>query len=225
MNQHSVAIDFTKSIAAIYIILENEVDSKNLHATLVENAGNITVQSLRSFSQIESLYVDVPVLFISDQPEIARAAAEWAGKNEKTPTSFLFVGSKNAELVKGPYLNAYSSVTIAQLSDTNIVHIIRGMLYSSISEQNLQLYSARQDLEELLNTVKNQLSVFYHNINNPLTVLSGNIQLLEILSQSSTLSNDIEKSIKDIGEISNRFETDLKIISELRESINAFVKS
>ena len=72
-----------------------------------------------------------------------------------------------------------------------------------------------------VNYIGEELSVFYHNINNPLTILSGNIQLLQLMSDSMDMSEDILKPITDIATVSARFEDDLQSIAELKEKIRA----
>ncbi len=102
-----------------------------------------------------------------------------------------------------------------------IVLEVQSRLFPSFEERRLALHAQNQQQHEFLDHIGRELSVFYHNINNPLTVLSGNIQLLQLLAESMHISADLMKPISDIATVSGRFEQDLKSIAELKEKIRA----
>ncbi|MFK7849298.1 MAG: hypothetical protein AB8G77_28680 [Rhodothermales bacterium] len=102
-----------------------------------------------------------------------------------------------------------------------IVLEVQSRLFPSFEEKRLALHTQNRQQHEFLDHIGRELSVFYHNINNPLTILSGNIQLLQLLADSMQISADIMKPISDIAVVSGRFEQDLKSIAELKEKIRA----
>lgn len=102
-----------------------------------------------------------------------------------------------------------------------IIVEVQSRLFPSFEEKRLALHTQNQQQHEFLDHIGRELSVFYHNINNPLTVLSGNIQLLQLLAESMHISTDLMKPISDIAVVSSRFEQDLKSIVELKEKIRA----
>ena len=74
----------------------------------------------------------------------------------------------------------------------------------------------------MLDTVREELSSFYHSINNPLTILSGNLQFVQAMASSMELPADFVRSIDDLAGICGRFERDLARIKALREKIHTF---
>ena len=178
--------------------------------------------SVQCHVPIKNVGPETPLLIISESLRVALEAQQWAQEHDVASISFLYIGAEADEAFQAiNKIQEFSAVASATCLDENFGHTVRRMLYSLIADQHRTLIGQKKHLLHVIEGVKKQLSVFYHNINNPLTVLSGNIQLLQILSESAELSNEIEKSIQDIGEIATRFETDLKIISELRESIRS----
>ncbi len=94
-------------------------------------------------------------------------------------------------------------------------------LFSVRDENVLALQAEHEQLLSFIEHVGKELSVFYHNINNPLTILSGNIQLLQLMADSVDISDELMKPILDIATVSSRFQTDLQSIAELKERIRA----
>lgn len=105
--------------------------------------------------------------------------------------------------------------------DRQVSAEIMSRLFPRHDEARLLLESRNQRQLQLLEHIGRELSVFYHNINNPLTILSGNIQLLQVLTDTMQVSTDLMKPISDIASITTRFEEDLKAIAELKEKIRA----
>ena len=98
---------------------------------------------------------------------------------------------------------------------------IKSRLFPDDDRRRLALESENQRLSAAIQEIGRELSKFYHNINNPLTILSGNIQLLQLLADSIEISADVMKPIADIASISGRFSEDLQSIVELKEKIKS----
>ncbi len=98
---------------------------------------------------------------------------------------------------------------------------IMSRLFPGYDESRLMLESQNRQQLQFLEHIGKELSTFYHNINNPLTVLSGNIQFLQMLTNTMNISADLMKPITDIATISSRFEQDLKSIQHLKEKIKS----
>ena len=55
-----------------------------------------------------------------------------------------------------------------------------------------------EQLQSTLGTVKAQLSRIHHNVNNPLAVIAGNVELLEELSKVLGVDDDFSGPLADI---------------------------
>ena len=130
--------------------------------------------------------------------------------------------STNAHL--GMQIPVNNNVSYIESDDQVGMHVaeeIVGRIFPLSDDKQLELAIQNKQHLRLLDHIGKELSVFYHNISNPLTILSGNIQLLQILAESINISDDLMKPIEDIAIVSSRFEQDLKAITELREKIRA----
>jgi signal transduction histidine kinase len=100
-----------------------------------------------------------------------------------------------------------------------IADAIKLAIYPYLMESLQYSMEDQVEMSGLIKHIGKELSTFYHDFNNPLTVLSGNIQLLQILAETMHVPPDIAKPIQDINGISSRFIHDLEIIQELKERI------
>ena len=67
--------------------------------------------------------------------------------------------------------------------------------------------------------LRNTLSEVTHAVNNPLSIISGNAQLLRVLAQSEGLGDDFVQPIHDIEEASDRLSQLMGRLTELRERL------
>ena len=160
-----------------------------------------------------------PDLFILDTMRQVEKVDNWLYLHSSETVSLLYIETNNELSRTG--LRGFSSIQRLEKRNLNTCDIlVRGMLYPALEKQLKFVELSLEEQNELIDFVRGQLAIFYHNINNPLTVLSGNLQLLKILTETATLPSDISKSINDITEISGRFESDLKMVNALRDKIN-----
>lgn len=113
------------------------------------------------------------------------------------------------------------AIPIDEQTGARVADEVRSRLFPTSDTQRLQLVMQNEQQEQWLAEIGTELSVFYHSISNPLTILSGNIQLLQMLTESMQISADLMKPIADIATVSARFEEDLKAIAALKEKIKA----
>lgn len=123
--------------------------------------------------------------------------------------------------VPAAHLGDVLAIPIDAQIGTRVADEVRSRLFPTSDMQRLQLVMQNEQLEQWLAEIGTELSVFYHSISNPLTILSGNIQLLQMLTESMQISADLVKPIADIATVSTRFEEDLKAIAVLKEKIKA----
>lgn len=104
---------------------------------------------------------------------------------------------------------------------SQVAREVMSRLFPGKDQHLLSLEGENQRLSEAIQEIGRELSIFYHNINNPLTILSGNIQLLQLMADSLEISADLMKPIEDIASISGRFSEDLQAIAMLKEKIKS----
>lgn len=67
--------------------------------------------------------------------------------------------------------------------------------------------------------IRKQLSDVTHAVNNPLSIISGNAQLLRVLAESEGLSEDFIQPIEDIEEASSRVAALMTQLNQLKDSL------
>lgn len=77
------------------------------------------------------------------------------------------------------------------------------------------------DFEELETEedIREVLSSVYHDLNNPLSIISGNAQFLLELSREQDLDEQFESSARDIQEASRRMSESLQQLTRLKDSL------
>lgn len=76
---------------------------------------------------------------------------------------------------------------------------------------------APETKEEIQDTV----STVYHDLNNPLSIISGNAQFLLELSQAEDLDEQYQSSARDIKEAAQRMADSLQRLTRLKERLEA----
>jgi signal transduction histidine kinase len=77
---------------------------------------------------------------------------------------------------------------------------------------NSQSTDALDDLHDTVSTV-------YHDLNNPLSIISGNAQFLLEISREEDLDEQFVSSAKDIKEASQRMADSLHKLTRLKEQL------
>ena len=125
-------------------------------------------------------------LLISDHMHVVLDFENWLQKRPQQTASLLYIEpEREASKVSLDNLHRYNGIQRLEKKDLHLADImVKGLLYPLMVEYLQGMESAQKQMDVLIDHIKGQLSVFYHNINNPLTVLSGNLQLLHILAES-----------------------------------------
>jgi signal transduction histidine kinase len=77
--------------------------------------------------------------------------------------------------------------------------------------------SASNTADQLPEEAREALSKIYHDLNNPLSIISGNAQFLLEISRESDLDDSFVTSVQDIREAADRMTNALRTLTELRE--------
>jgi len=77
--------------------------------------------------------------------------------------------------------------------------------------------SASNTADQLPEEAREALSKIYHDLNNPLSIISGNAQFLLEISRESDLDDSFVTSVQDIREAADRMASALRTLTELRE--------
>lgn len=73
--------------------------------------------------------------------------------------------------------------------------------------------------DQLMQEVRRALSKIYHDLNNPLSIISGNAQFLLEISKEQALSQQFVTSIEDINEAADRLHQSLAELTRIREDL------
>jgi signal transduction histidine kinase len=73
--------------------------------------------------------------------------------------------------------------------------------------------------EETAEDLRDAISDIYHDLNNPLSIISGNAQFLIELSREQEMGDQVEASAEDIQEAARRMSNSLKRLDHLREGL------
>jgi nitrogen-specific signal transduction histidine kinase len=70
-----------------------------------------------------------------------------------------------------------------------------------------------------LEEVRDAVSSVYHDLNNPLSIISGNAQFLLELSREADLDEQFVSSVQDIQEAAQRVSSSLDRLTRLKEEL------
>jgi len=91
--------------------------------------------------------------------------------------------------------------------------------YAGPPTSNDTAMSASETHEPLSDEAQQALSKVYHDLNNPLSIISGNAQFLLEISKESDVDDAFVTSIEDIHEAADRMAEALRQLMDLREEI------
>jgi signal transduction histidine kinase len=80
--------------------------------------------------------------------------------------------------------------------------------------------NAQETTDQLPEEAREALSEVYHDLNNPLSIISGNAQFLLEISREADLDDAFVTSVEDIREAADRMAEALRDLMELRENQN-----
>lgn len=215
------------NVAQILLNLSDEYAAQVM-SYLINLPGPLGVRGIQTGMSVKSVLkihgagdARVPVILVTDEPE---AWIETKVDEQQPRRPILVVASDNplSEEASRQLMRAFQvqrmGDTVAPL-ENRIGACVQTLLYPILIGRLQRQVADQRETEALIKHIGKELSVFYHGFNNPLTVLSGNIQLLQILAETMQIPDDIMKPIQDINGISTRFIHDLALIEELKEMI------
>ncbi len=94
-------------------------------------------------------------------------------------------------------------------------------LYHHNRRRREAMASARRKQQETLRAIRATVSHVYHEINNPLSIVSGNAQLLIELGQAMDLDEDLLNPMRDIESASRRVNELLREFAKIRSMVGA----
>jgi nitrogen-specific signal transduction histidine kinase len=72
---------------------------------------------------------------------------------------------------------------------------------------------------ESLDDVREAVSSVYHDLNNPLSIISGNAQFLLELTREADVDEQFVSSVRDIKEATDRMSNSLNRLTRLKEEL------
>jgi len=85
--------------------------------------------------------------------------------------------------------------------------------------QQVEAMAEHREQMRLLRTIHSTVATVKHEINNPLSIISGNAQLLVELAKAMELGDDIVQPAQDIEEASQRIASSLDKLADLKQAI------
>lgn len=74
---------------------------------------------------------------------------------------------------------------------------------------------------DVLEDVHDTLSSIHHDLNNPLSIISGNAQFLLELSRDEDLDGQLTSSVEDIQKAAQRISESMHRLAQLKEQIES----
>lgn len=202
------------STVCIAFLIDDENLSDTLQRELATFVDHIPIVSL-SVGQDKPMLVDPGNVFLITDYTLSRLKEDWLVErfagiivvSKAQPD--LEMMDEMVYLLPGEHLAKQISIEVMS------------RLFPMHDESRLILESRNQQQTELLQQIARELSMFYHNINNPMAILSGNIQLMQLLAESMEMPEDFKKPISDISDFVDRFGNEMKLLAALKERIKA----
>lgn len=164
-------------------------------------------------SSFEALAVDV--LLVDIRSAECGAALDELGDESLREVDVVAVGPYAGPLTEPPRL----TLVPGEVPDEGLRIYIESVLFRRVLRR-LDLMVRREDERSvLLAQTRKGLSAFYHDVNNPLAILSGNAQLLLEIGRQMHLGEDLMNPMRDIEESCRRLHADLQRIVRLKEVI------
>lgn len=103
-------------------------------------------------------------------------------------------------------------------------HPARGLPFKLLEimrahQEEQQPHERVEELEALLRALRTRVSTVYHEINNPLAIISGNAQLLLELARVMDLEPSLVQPIEDIEQASQRLSDLLQHLAAIRDTL------
>ena len=90
--------------------------------------------------------------------------------------------------------------------------------------RNVEMTREESDkLQAALGTVRKHVSRIHHDMNNPMSVISGNVQLLQELARALHVQDDFEEPLKDVAAALEQLTTttdELLVVRNLLAQLN-----
>ena len=83
--------------------------------------------------------------------------------------------------------------------------------------------AGQKDPMTMLREIRAALSSIFHDVNNPLAIISGNAQFLVELTNGMEVDEELVQPIRDIEEASRRVAERLRELARLKEAITRYV--
>jgi signal transduction histidine kinase len=84
---------------------------------------------------------------------------------------------------------------------------------------NLPLLMSNSESPESLDDVRETVSSVYHDLNNPLSIISGNAQFLLELTREEDVDEQFVSSVRDIKQAAERMSDSLNRLTRLKEDL------
>jgi signal transduction histidine kinase len=91
---------------------------------------------------------------------------------------------------------------------------------TEVEASNAKASIPEEQIEELLTVIRTNISKVHHELNNPLSIICGNAELLITLAQLMDLGDDIVGPLKDIEVAGQQMADSMHKLIVLREMIS-----
>ena len=75
-----------------------------------------------------------------------------------------------------------------------------------------------------LRALRGQLARLFHDLNNPLAIMSGNLQLVSELAKAANLDDDMVMSLEDAQTAADQLAERLSALGTIRQDINGRIR-
>ena len=214
-NQHVCGPTFEKRpLVNVKLWFDDTTNALRLKNYLSQSLEYACVEEPEQFSSNALHRLDGPVLVVSDHQHLPERFSSLSPEVRKNIISTLLFRPASE------HVDGVDASTLYHVQDEQeLIAIAQSKVQALLARRVEELMSAYNQQKKVLTEVQQQLAVFYHSISNPLTILSGNIQLLQLLSEGYALPAEIANSIRDLGGLTDRFEQDLQSIKAIREKL------
>jgi len=210
----------------LLVVEDNDLDAQRIEQVIQRESAGVTLHQVRTFAQACSRLADTPVDLILVNHELSDGdcfdlLAFLLDNAIMLPVIVLTrYGHEDIALAA---MKAGASDCIRKELDQRHLDLLPIRLQEALHRHRAKLQAfdglRRQEHVRMVETVRAMLAAVMHDINNPLSIISGNAQLLLELTQLMETNDDLVKAIRDIEEASTRVTDSLGKLNGIKELV------
>jgi DNA-binding response OmpR family regulator len=210
----------------LLVVEDNDLDAQQIDQVIQRESAGVTLHRVSSLAQACSRLADtqIDVILVNHELPDGDCFDLMAFLLDKAIMLPVIVLTRYGhEDIALSAMKAGASDCIRKELDQRHLDVLPIRLQEALFRHRARLQAfdgiRRQEHLKMIETLRAMLATVMHDINNPLSIISGNAQLLLELTQLMEGNDDLVKAIRDIEEARMQVTDSLDILSRIKEHV------